>query len=125
MKTRLAILLWSVSVDRPELAAAPFVYASAACAMDCEVEIHFAGSAVRLLEPGVADALFNPAEPDYPIGWFMRNAARAGARFYGCGMALHTHGLAGRELIPEYTGAAGAAAFVARTLDEEWATMIF
>lgn len=125
MKTRLAILLWSVSVERPELAAAPFVYASAACAMDCEVEIHFAGTAVRLLEPGVADVLYNPAEPEYPVRWFMNNAARAGARFYGCGMALHAHGLAGRELIPEYTGAAGAAAFVARSLDDEWSTMIF
>jgi len=54
MKTKLAILVWSLSPERPELAAAPFVYAATACAMDCEVEVHFAGTAVKLLEPGVA-----------------------------------------------------------------------
>jgi hypothetical protein len=38
---------------------------------------------------------------------------------------FHAHGLVDRPLIPEYSGAAGAAAFVARTLDPEWRTMIF
>ena len=30
MKTKLAILVWSLSPERPELAAAPFVYAATA-----------------------------------------------------------------------------------------------
>jgi hypothetical protein len=29
--SKLAILVWSLSPERPELAAAPFVYAAAAC----------------------------------------------------------------------------------------------
>lgn len=125
MIDKLAILVWSLTPERPELAAAPFVYAASACAMDCEVEIHFAGTAVRLLEPGVADRLFPAAGRDRSIGDFMRDAAGQGARFFGCQMALKAHGLADRALIPEYSGAAGAAAFVARTLDPEWRTMTF
>lgn len=124
-RTRLAILVWSLSPERPELCAAPFVYAAAAAAMDCEVEIHFAGSAVRLLEPGVAEMLFSSPERERSIHDFMRDAAGRGVKLLGCQMALHAHNLVDRPLIPEYSGAAGAAAFVVRTLDPEWSTMIF
>ena len=125
MITKLAILVWSLSPERPELCAAPFVYAAAAAAMDCEVEIHFAGTAVKLLEPGVAQNMHPSAGRERSIHDFMRDAAEQGAAFYGCQMALRAHGLVDRPLIPEYSGAAGAAAFVARTLDPEWSTMIF
>ena len=54
--SHLAILLWSVDVERPDLAAAPFVYAAAAAALDAEVEIHFAARSVRLLVAGEAAA---------------------------------------------------------------------
>jgi hypothetical protein len=53
--SKLAILLWSTDLDRPDLAAAPFVYAAAACALDAEVEVHFAGRSVRLLVDGAAE----------------------------------------------------------------------
>ena len=125
MITKLAILVWSLSPERPELAAAPFVYAATACAMDCEVEIHFASTAVKLLEPGVAQNMHPTVGRERSIHDFMRDAAEQGAAFYGCQMALRAHGLVDRPLIPEYSGAAGAAAFVARTLDPEWRTMIF
>lgn len=125
MITKLAILVWSLSPERPELCAAPFVYAAAAAAMDCEVEIHFAGSAVRLLEPGVAENLYASSSHERSIHDFMRDAAGRGTKFLGCQMAFHAHDLVDRPLIPEYSGAAGAAAFVARTLDPEWSTMIF
>ncbi len=125
MISRLAILVWSLSPERPDLAAAPFVYAATACAMDCEVEIHFAGSAMRLLDPGVADKLYPGGGRERSIYDFMRDAAQRGAAFYGCQMALRAHDLAERTLIPEYSGTAGAAAFIARTLDPEWRTMVF
>jgi hypothetical protein len=124
-RTKLAILLWSVSPQRPELAAAPFVYAAAAAAMDCEVEIHFAGSAVQLLVPGVAERLHSSPDSERSIYDFMQDAAGLGASFLGCQMALRAHDLTDRPLIPEYSAAAGAAAFVARTLDPDWSTMIF
>lgn len=124
-RTKLAILVWSLSPERPELAAAPFVYAAAAATMDCEVEIHFAGSAAKLLAPGVAENLYSSPGRERSIHDFMRDASGRGVKFLGCQMAFHANGLVDRALIPEYSGAAGAAAFVARTLDPEWSTMIF
>ena len=100
MITKLAILVWSLSPERPELAAAPFVYAATACAMDCEVEIHFAGTAVKLLKPGVAQNIHPSAGRERSIHDFMRDASGRGVKFLGCQMAFHAHGLVDRPLIP-------------------------
>ena len=125
MKTKLAILVWSLSPERPELAASPFVYAATACAMDCEVEIHFAADAVRLLAPGVAAHTFPSANATRSVLDHMQDAAQLGVRFLACSMALHERALALEGLIPECSGAAGATAFVVRTLDPEWAALVF
>lgn len=123
---KLAILLWSVTPERADECAAPFVYAAVAGAMDCEVEIHFAGKSVRLLVPGVAAALHSGQSRDKSIYQFMQDAAAHGARFVGCTMAMNEHLTIGTATrIPEYSGAAGAAAFVMRTLDPEWKTLVF
>ena len=122
---KLALLLWSVAPDRPELCAAPFVYATVAAAMDCEVEVHFAGRSVRLLVAGVAAELYPGQGREKSIYAFMREAAAAGTRFYACSMALREHLVAGEETIADYAGAAGAAAFVARTLDAQWRSLVF
>lgn len=124
-KTRLAMLLWSADPDRPELCAAPFVHATAAAAIDCEVEIHFSGRAVRLLVAGVAEGLHPSSDREVSVLHFMRQAAYLGVRFLACAMALKAHVQPGETLIPEYRGTAGAAAFVARTLDPEWATLVY
>lgn len=125
MIRKLAILCWSLAPEHPELAATPFVHAASACAMDCEVEVHFAGSAVQLLVPGVAANLYAAPARERSIYDFMRDAAEAGATFHGCQMALRAHGLMDVVLIPEFSGIAGAAFFIARVLDPEWRTMVF
>lgn len=122
---KLALLLWATSPDRPETCAAPFVYAAVAAAMDCEVEIHFAGRAVRLLVPGVADALYSNAAREKSIAAFMHDAADHGARFLACSMALHEHVAPGEPLIAACAGRAGAAAFIQRSLDPAWRTLVF
>ena len=122
---KLAILLWSVSVERPDLAAAPFVYAAVAGAMDCQVEIHFAGPSVKLLLPGVAEGLRSGAASDKTLYVFMQEAAGFGARFLGCSMAMAEHLAARADRIPEFSAAAGAGAFVSRTLDPDWRTLVF
>lgn len=121
----LAILLWATSPERPDLAATPFVYAAVAGAMDCKVEIHFAGSAVHLLVPGVAASLKTAVGNDKTLYAFMREAAEFGARFVGCSMAMATHLAGTPERIPEFAATAGASAFLARTLDPEWRTLVF
>jgi predicted peroxiredoxin len=120
---KLAILLWAAGPDRPDLCAAPFVYATAAAALDCEVEIHFAGPAVRLLVAGVAEqAVTSGGKQVYA---FMREASNLGARFLACAMAVAQHAAAGADMIPELSGETGASAFAARATDPAWRTLVF
>jgi uncharacterized protein len=120
---RLAILLWAATPDRPDLCAAPFVYATAAAAIDTEVEIHFTGPACDLLVAGVAASALTAG--DKAIYAFMREAAALDVRFLACAMGLARHKAAGRTFIPELTGEAGAGAFVNRVLDPAWRTLVF
>jgi len=123
VKQKLAILLWATTPERPDLCAAPFVYASVAAAMDAEVEIHFAGPACDLLVAGVASAAVTAGGKN--IYSFMREAAALDVRFLACAMGLARYKAAGRRFIPELAGEAGASAFVERSLDPEWATLVF
>lgn len=124
-RRKLAILLWGATPEQPQLCATPFVHAAAAAAFDCEVEIHFAGPAVRLLVSGVAEALRPWPGMDTSIHAMMRQAANLDVRFLACAMAREA--LVGKEetLIAEYGGTAAASAFVQRALDPEWATLVF
>lgn len=121
---RLALLVWSATPERPELLATPFVHALAARALDAEVEMHFAGPAVRLLVPGVAAGLYPTADREKSLLTFIEEAAAAGVHLYACGMARA--GFIGPEevLIPQ-AGHAGATAFIARALDPAWRTLVF
>lgn len=125
MKKKLAILLWAANPDRPELCAAPFIQAMAACALDCQVEVHFTGRATRLLIEGVAENLYPTDSRAKSIYVFMKEAAYLGAEFFACGMALGSHVQVGEKFIPEYAGNATATEFTKRVLDSEWATLVF
>jgi uncharacterized protein len=124
-RARLAILLWAATPEQPELCPTPFVHATAAAALDCDVEIHFSGRATRLLVAGEAERLFASAAGQKSVYSFMKEAANLGVKFIGCGMALEAHIGAGEATIPEYTGNATATDFVLRALDPEWATLVF
>jgi len=92
--------------------------------MDAEVEIHFAGPAVRLLVEGVAGGLYPTPAREKPVLDFMLEAHAEGARFFACGMARAGFVAPGETLIPQ-AGHAGATAFVARSLDPAWRTLVF
>lgn len=123
--SKLAILLWSVDLERADLAAAPFVYAAAATALDAEVEVHFAGRSVRLLVAHEAGHRSTAERGGRSLYAFMQDAAHGGARFLACSMAWAAYVRDGEATIPELSGHAGATAFVARTLDPEWRTLVF
>lgn len=125
MKTQLAILLWATSPDAPHLCATPFFNAAVAAALDVEVEIYFTSGSVRLLAKGVAEHLDTGPRQRKTAYDFMRHAAGHGVKFYACSHALEEHGLAAGDLIPETTGVAGAATYMARCMDESWATLVF
>jgi predicted peroxiredoxin len=121
----LAILICSPTIDRPELCVTPLVHAVVARAMDCEVEIHFAGPAVRLLVEGVPDTLYPTPAREKSIREFLLEASSSGVSLLACGMARATWIGSDERLIPECDGAVGAATFVARAIDPDWATLVF
>jgi uncharacterized protein len=122
--TKLLIVVWSAGPERPVQAAAPFVYALAARALEVDVEMHFTSSAVRWLVSGVADAAYTDAKRSKTVGDFLREVKAAGVRLYACGMAAHEHAR-GEPLVAECEGHAGAASVVAATLDPQCRTLVF
>lgn len=125
MKSHLAILLWAVDPAAPHLCATPFFHAAAAAAMEVEVEIHFSSKSVLLLIEGVAAELYAGVDRQMNIYEHMRQATRFGAKLYACSDALASQGAEHARLIPELAGIAGAAAFMGRVLDPDWATLVF
>jgi hypothetical protein len=122
---QLAILFCSATPERPELCATPLVHALAARALDCEVEIHFSGPAIRLLVEGVAAGLYPTAAREKSILAFLREASSAGVSLLACSMAQAAWVAGDEKLIAECNGHAGATLFVARTLDPDWHTLVF
>lgn len=111
---RVVIVLWSCGPGRADgasLAAAPFVYALAARALELEVEMHFTGDTVRWLFEGTAAGAYTDRATTKTVLDFIREAHGAGVKMYACAMALaeHRHGEA---LLPEVAGVAGAATVV-------------
>ena len=124
-RSQLAFLIWAATPDRPDLVVTPLVHALAARALDAEVELHFAGPAVRLLVDGVADALYPTPAREKSLGAYLREAAAAGVELRACSMAQAAWIEPHEPLIPQCAGSAGATAFVARSLDPEWRVLIF
>lgn len=121
----LAILLNSTTADRPEICVTPLVHALAARALDCEVEIHFAGPAIRLLVEGVAEALYPTPQKEKSVLSFIQEASNASVTLLACSMARAAWVAEGEGLIAECNGSAGATSFVVRALDPEWKTLVF
>lgn len=124
MPDKLAILIWAATPDRPELVVTPLVHALAARALDAEVEIHFAGPAVRWLVEGVADAAWATAGKEKSVGDFLREVSQEGVTLYACGMAQAQWVSPGESLLAGCRHA-GATAFVVRGLDPEWRTLTY
>jgi predicted peroxiredoxin len=125
MKSHLAILLWATDPEAPHRCATPFFHAAAAAALDAEVEVHFSSRSVLLLVEGAAATLHADDRSGKTLYDHMRQASRLGAKFLACSDALEAHAVERARLIPEVTGIAGAAAFLGRVLDPEWATLVF
>ena len=125
MKQHLAIVAWAANPDVPHLCATPFFHAAAAAAMDVEVEVYFTSAAILLLKNGVAATLRTGPQQRETVYEFMRQAVAHGARFYACSQAMCEYGLMLADLIPETSGAAGAATYAARSLDKDWVTVIY
>lgn len=87
--------------------------------------IHLAGEIIAFTsKPNGAEAAWPTPAREKSIAAFLDEAAAAGVCFYACSMARAAWVKAGENLRAE-VGAAGATAFVARTLDPEWRTLVY
>ena len=125
MKAKLAILLWATGPDSPHLCATPFFHAAVAAAMDVEVEIYCTSRSVLLLVEGLASGLHAGVNRDVSVYTHMQQATAHGAKLYACSDALDAHAVDRDRLVPELAGIAGAAAFLERALDPDWATLVY
>ena len=121
----IAILLWSADPSVPERLATPFFHAAAAAAMDVPVEVYFTAACVKLLAPGVAEALRpNPHHPK-TVADSIREAVDHGAVLLACTDALRAHGLDGVPLNTRGVQRGGAVQFMARAADRSWRTLVY
>lgn len=118
------MLIWAATPEHPALVVTPLVHALAARALDAEVEVHFAGPAVRWLVAGVADAAYATAGREKSVADFLRELRAEEVRLYACGMATAAW-VAEHETLLTEVAAAGATAFVARSLDPAWRTLVY
>ena len=121
---KLVIVMWSADPTTPDRAAAPFVYALAARALEIDVEMHFTAGAVCWLFEGVADGAYTDQARTKTVRDFIREAAAAGVRLYACAMALNER-RRGEALIAEMTGIAGAATVVGAAVEPGCRVMVF
>jgi hypothetical protein len=121
---KLLIVMWSADPSAPDRAAAPFVYALAARALELDVEMHFTAGAVRWLFDGVAADAFTDRGRTKTVRDFIGEASAAGVRLYACAMALAER-RRGEALIPEVTGIAGAATVVGAAAEPRCRVMVF
>jgi uncharacterized protein len=124
---RLIVVLWSCGPDRPGgavLAAAPFVYALTARALEIDVQMHFTSSAVRWLLAGVADAAFTDQGRTKTVREFIGEVQHAGVTLFACGMALAEHRRPGEALV-DGIQMAGAASVIGAAMDDDTRTMVF
>lgn len=120
---KLAIILSAAPFERADEFVMPFVYAAVAAAMECEVEVHFTGRAVRLLVDGVAAGL--DGGDGRSVYAHLHEAAQHGARLLACSKALKLHVADGEAKIDDFAGVAGAATVVMRSVDPEWRVLCF
>jgi hypothetical protein len=122
---RLVIVMWAADPSQPVKAAAPFVYALAARAMEVEVQMHFTSTAVRWLVRGVAEAGVTDAAGTRTVRDWMREAHAAGVELYACAMALAEHRRSDEGLVAEVAGVAGAATVIGLALDPAARVLVF
>lgn len=129
LKQKLALLIWSIDPDSSQSKniATPLIHALCALAMEVEVEIHFAGEAVRFLTLNTAETIrLESIKAESPSSFLtlLSDLQKQGAKILACAMAHHAHLSSTEPLLP-FVGISGATAFVQRSLDPQWTTLIY
>lgn len=125
MVKKVVIMLLNANPDIPATLGSPFFQATAAAALDLEVEIYFASRAASLLRKGVAENLYPGVQKVKSLYSFMKDAHEAGAKFIACGAALDENDIDEDTCIPELDDVRGGTSFIAAAIEEDVLTLTY
>ncbi len=117
MAKKLLIVMANTDPRNCEELGAPIFQASVAAAMDYEVEVICTATAGRLMKKGVAEQLFiKPGSPK-SVYDFIKDAHKAGVKFYCCSPNLDLFDMTKDDLIPECSGIVGGAYMIEEIME--------
>jgi predicted peroxiredoxin len=125
MVKKIVIMLLNANPDIPATLGSPFFQATAAAALDLEVEVFFASRAASLLRKGVAENLYPGVQKAKSLYSFMQDAHQAGVKFYACGAALDENGIEEDTCIPELDDVRGGISFISAAVEEGVLTLTY
>lgn len=120
MADKLIIVLANTNPGQGAEAAAPFVQATIAAAMDYDVEILFTGRAGKLAQQGVADTLTIDASGK-TVRDLIVEAHDSGVRFKLCPPTIDLDD----ELIAEIDDTVGAAYLISESMNQDTVTFTY
>lgn len=121
----LSIMVWSCGPDQAEQAATPFVVAQAAAVSGMAVEMLFSARSVHWLLAAEGDTPIGFGPQRRPVSAYLRDCAEAGVTVRACGQAMAALDIGDDALAPPCRGAGGTLAFVERTQDPAWTSLVF
>jgi predicted peroxiredoxin len=122
---RLIIQLWQSSLDSPQLAATPFFFASAAAAMDMEVEVHMLGASVEMFVAN-NDRRHQTIPPmNRRLSDFIDDAIRTGVKFHPCSTAMRDRNLQLADLIEGVGEIVGMVAMLDKATQDDTTVLTF
>jgi predicted peroxiredoxin len=121
----LLIMVWSCDLQKPELAATPFMVAQAAAALDLQVEMLFTAQAVQWLFLEHRDRLIGFGPQRLSVRHYLEAAADVGIEIRACSQAMHALGCRSDTLAPQCAGLGGIVAFIERGQDPAWRALVF
>ncbi len=104
--------------DTPELCSAPFFFAQAAAAQDCDVQMFFTMKGTLLVKRGVGANVF-PKAGGKSIEQFIQETVARGVKLVVCHASLELHSLTEDDLIDEVDTLAGSAYLINQGLESD------
>src|SRR5262249_13557509 len=125
MARKLLIVLVNTDPRNVEELGSPFFQATAAAALDFEVEVVCTATAGKLMKRGGAAGLTVKPGAGKTVYDLIKDAHGAGAKFYACSGNLELFEMGRDDLIPECTGLLGAAALVEKVMSDDYRVLTY
>lgn len=125
MTTKLIIQLWQTGAHAPTLAAAPFMMAASAAAMDMEVHIHAIGASVELFQESHPGRHAPVAPHGRPLSAYIDDALRSGAHCAMCSTAMRDRHLGPQDMITGATEIIGMVSMLEAAMDPGCKVLVY